>query len=273
MNDRNPQAHQMGDVSMFENLALQALAIWPQERTLFERYGLSGPIRVLDVGCGTGEITRRLAERYPEARVTGIDVLDTSLQIARHGARPLGERVQFEHGDAFALQYPDAAMDLVVCRHVSQSIPDFDAALAEMTRCLKPGGWLHLLSEDYTMLKFPRRAGDPDPDRVWLDTAVTYLESTRCDGRIGRHSWGLMRALGYEELQVDYAIVDTVRASRPIFAGILRAWRDGYSEVLSQASGKPIEWVRENFDRFARQIEDPAEYAVWHVPIVSGRKP
>ena len=263
----------MGDVSMFENLALQALAIWPQEQALFERYGLSGAIRILDVGCGTGEITRRLAERYPEARVTGVDVLDTSLQIARHGAKALGERIVFEHGDAFQLAYPDASMDLVVCRHVSQSIPDFEVALAEMTRCLKPGGWLHLLSEDYTMLKFPRRAGDPDPDRVWLDTAVTYLESTRCDGRIGRHSYRLMRAQGYEDLAVDYAIVDTVRVSRPIFAGILRAWRDGYSEVLSQASGRPLDEIRANFDRFARQIEDPAEYAVWHVPVTSGRKP
>ena len=81
-----------------------------------------------------------------------------------------------------------------------------------------------------------------------------------------------MRAQGFEDLAVDYVIVDTLRAPRPIFAGILRAWRDGYAEALSQVSGKPIEDVRASFDRFARQIEDPAEYAVWHLPIVSGRK-
>ena len=45
MSDRNPQISQMSDVSMVENLALQALAIWPQERPLLGRYGLSGAIR------------------------------------------------------------------------------------------------------------------------------------------------------------------------------------------------------------------------------------
>src|SRR5690606_29965171 len=70
---RNPQAQQMGDESMARNLAHQAQAIWPQEQRLFDRYGLEGPVRILDLGCGTGEITRRLADRYPQATLLGID--------------------------------------------------------------------------------------------------------------------------------------------------------------------------------------------------------
>src|SRR5690606_23451822 len=67
--EHNPQAEQMGDESMARNLAFQAEAIWPQERALFARYGLSGALRVLDLGCGTGEITRRLAALYPQAQL------------------------------------------------------------------------------------------------------------------------------------------------------------------------------------------------------------
>jgi ubiquinone/menaquinone biosynthesis C-methylase UbiE len=52
----------MGDESMARNLAWQAQAIWPQEQALFARYGLSGALRILDLGCGTGEITRRRAD-------------------------------------------------------------------------------------------------------------------------------------------------------------------------------------------------------------------
>jgi trans-aconitate methyltransferase len=74
--DHNPQAVQMGDESMARNLAFQAQAIWPQEQALFDRYALSGSLRILDLGCGTGEITRRLAQRYPEANVVGVDILD-----------------------------------------------------------------------------------------------------------------------------------------------------------------------------------------------------
>ena len=67
--DRNPQAEQMGDESMVRNLAYQADAIWPQEQRLLDRYQLAGAIEILDVGCGTGEITRRLAENYAQSGV------------------------------------------------------------------------------------------------------------------------------------------------------------------------------------------------------------
>src|SRR5450755_2812754 len=81
--DRNPQARQMGDESMARNLAFQAQAIWPQEHPLFDRYGLGGDIRILDLGCGTGEITRRLAQHFPQARIVGIDILEGNLTTAQ----------------------------------------------------------------------------------------------------------------------------------------------------------------------------------------------
>ena len=83
--DHNPQARQMGDESMARNLAFQAQAIWPQEQVLFARYGLHGALRILDVGCGTGEITRRLAERYAQAQIVGVDILEGNLAIASRG--------------------------------------------------------------------------------------------------------------------------------------------------------------------------------------------
>ena len=116
--DHNPQAEQMGDESMERNLAFQAQAIWPQEQALFDRYGLSGRFEILDLGCGTGEITRRLATRYPDARITGIDILEGNLAIARRASTAFGERIRYASGDAFALALADTAFDLVVCRHM-----------------------------------------------------------------------------------------------------------------------------------------------------------
>jgi len=108
--NRNPQAEQMGDESMARNLRHQAEAIWPQEQRLFDRYGLSGPLRILDLGCGTGEITRRLGERYPQATLLGIDILEGNLAIARRDNAGSGERIRYEHGDAFALADADASV-------------------------------------------------------------------------------------------------------------------------------------------------------------------
>src|SRR5688500_17566900 len=235
--DRNPQAEQMGDVSMARNLAHQAEAIWPQEQRLFDRYGGSGVLRILDLGCGTGEITRRLAERYPQATLLGIDILEGNLAIARRDNAGPGDRIRYEQGDAFALAQADASFDLVVCRHMSQAVPNFPLVLAEITRVLGPGGWLHLLSEDYGMLHMP--AYDVSvQDRSWNAIAVACRRGIDCGGRVGRHSPALLAAAGYYDIAMDFLTVDTLRVPRATFAGILKAWRDGYSEVLAGASAR-----------------------------------
>jgi ubiquinone/menaquinone biosynthesis C-methylase UbiE len=267
--DRNPQAEQMGDESMARNLAHQAEAIWPQERPLFARYKLAGPVEILDLGCGTGEITRRLAELYPQARVTGVDILEGNLALARAASGSFGDRIRYQVADAFALPFAPASFDLVVCRHVSQAVPDFHLVVKQIVHCLKPGGWLHLLSEDYGMLRMPQ----PDADRLWIDVALRYLDSIGCDGRIGRHSWRLLKQAGFADIAVDYVVVDTVRVPRATFAGIMRAWRDGYTPVLAKSTGLPEAQIHEHFTRFISAIEDPEQYTVWHLPIISGRKP
>lgn len=273
--NRNPQAEQMGDESMARNLAHQAEAIWPQEQTLFDRYSLSGPLRILDLGCGTGEITRRLAARYPQATLLGVDILESNLMLARRDSASLGERIEYAQGDAFALEVADASIDLVVCRHMSQAVPDFPLVLAEITRVLKPGGWLHLLSEDYGMLHFPasHAADGFDPDRFWNANAIPFLRSIGCDGRIGRHSPALLQAAGYADVAMDYVVVDTLRVPRATFAGIIHAWRDGYAQSLSIASGRAEAAVAADFDRMIAAIETPPQYVAWQVPVASGRKP
>lgn len=268
--DLNPQAEQMGDESMARTLDFQAQAIWPQEAPLFARYGLGGAIRILDLGCGTGEITRRLAAMYPQARIDGIDILEGNLAVARARDRALASRVHYAQGDAFALQFPDATFDLVVCRHLSQCVPQFERVLAEITRVLKPRGWLHLLSEDYGMLHMPRR--ERLPEKLWIDTALPYLSSLGCDGAIGRHSTALLHETGYGDITLDYVVVDTLRVPRPVFAGIMTAWRDGYVAPLAAASGRDPAEVRADFDAVIHAIQTPPHYAVWQVPIVAGRR-
>lgn len=286
--DRNPQAEQMGDESMARNLAHQAQAIWPQEQALFERYGLKGEVAILDVGCGTGEITRRLAARYPQARLLGLDILEGNLMLARRDSAALGERVRYETGDAFALTQADASVDLLVCRHMSQAVPEFPRVLAEFRRVLRPGGWLHLLSEDYGMLHMAvlghpgsrgggtsgrARVAPRDPDRFWNQVVVPFLDGLGCDGRIGRHSPTLLAQAAFVDIAMDYLTIDTLRVPRATFAGILEAWRDGYSPALAESSARSLDDIHAEFDAILDSIRLPPNYAVWHVPVVSGRRP
>jgi tRNA G46 methylase TrmB len=83
----NPQGEQMADESMIRTLAAQIEAIWPQEKTLLDRYGLPRNARVLDVGAGTGEFSSRVAASFPEAQVLGVELLPTSVEHARDATR------------------------------------------------------------------------------------------------------------------------------------------------------------------------------------------
>src|SRR5215467_10855632 len=96
-NELNPQAKEMADESMVRNLAAQADAIWPQEQLLFDRYQLAPNAKLLDAGCGTGEISRRLAEFYAGAEVLGVDIIDEHLDLARRRCASFGARVRFGH--------------------------------------------------------------------------------------------------------------------------------------------------------------------------------
>jgi hypothetical protein len=82
-----------------------------------------------------------------------------------------------------------------------------------------------------------------------------------------------MRAIGLEDISVDYAIVDTLRVPRETFAAILEAWRDGYVDALPRFTSFTAERGRALFDAAIASVRDPAQYAVWMVPIVAARVP
>jgi SAM-dependent methyltransferase len=271
MTDLNPQAREMADESMVRNLAAQARAIWPQEMELFQRYALSGPIRILDAGCGTGEITSRLADLYLEARVLGVDIVDAHLELARKRHARLGERVQFDHQTVFGLDAPDGTFDLTVCRHLVHAVPYADRVFGELARVTRRGGRLHLLPEDYGMLHFQR--GPLDPTRFWYEASTAFGQKTHTDLYVGRDSFEILTRLGLTDIAVDYVVVDTIRVPRETFATIIEAWRDGYANSIAEHSHFSPEEAVAHFDQMISDIRNPQRYAAWMVPIVSARVP
>jgi ubiquinone/menaquinone biosynthesis C-methylase UbiE len=267
--DLNPQAREMADESMVRNLAAQAEAIWPQEQPLFERYQMLANADILDAGCGTGEITQRLARMYPHARVHGVDVIDAHLATARASCAEFGSRVRFDNRSIFDLGLADGQFDLTVCRHVLQAIPRADRAIAELARVTRRGGWLHLIAEDYLMIDFePRRL---DPDDFWLEAPRQFGSATGTNMRIGRSTYGILRRLGLSSISVDYIVVDPIRVPRETFAAIWKAWRDGYADTVSTHTSMSRETFLAHFEDMIATIEDPNSYAVWHVPVIAGQ--
>jgi SAM-dependent methyltransferase len=269
--DLNPQVREMADESMVRTLAAQADCIWPQEVALFDRYDLSGPVRILDAGCGTGEIASRLAVRYPESSVLGVDVLEHHLELARRRYAAIAPRLAFENRSIFELALPEASFDLVVCRHVLQSIPQTERALSELVRVTKRGGRLHVIAEDYGMIHFAPRTLDSDD--LWNVGPREYGTATGVDLRIGRRAYTILRRLGLLDVTVDYVVVDPLRAPRDRFAAIWTAWRDGFAQPIGEHTRLTEDEARAHFDDQIATILDPDGYGVWFVPVLSARVP
>jgi demethylmenaquinone methyltransferase/2-methoxy-6-polyprenyl-1,4-benzoquinol methylase len=155
--------------------------------------------RVLDVGCGTGDLA--LACRAAGARaVLGVDFAAPMLTLARAKARrraALG--VDFAAADATALPLPDASVDVWCAAFVVRNIPDLDAALAEAARVLRPGGRLGIL-------EIPRLER-----RWWRPFARLYFQ--RAVPLLGRAVSGHASAYRYLPVSVDHFLtVDELSA-------------------------------------------------------------
>ncbi|MFW6126631.1 MAG: class I SAM-dependent methyltransferase [Thermodesulfobacteriota bacterium] len=96
--------------------------------------------RVLEVGCGTGNISLALAGRG--ARLVGLDVSGPMLAAAHHKARRQGLTIPWLRGRAAFLPFPDAVFDGVISILSLDFIDDREAAVGEMIRVLRPGGFL-----------------------------------------------------------------------------------------------------------------------------------
>jgi trans-aconitate 2-methyltransferase len=104
---------------------------------LVARIGDDGPGRVVDLGCGPGNLTRVLADRWPNADVVGMDSSPAMIERARHEA---GSRVRFLVGDLRGWR-PDPPVDVLVSNATLQWVPEHRRLLPRLVESVQPGGW------------------------------------------------------------------------------------------------------------------------------------
>ena len=165
-------------------------------------FGLSrGPVRVLDVGAGTGALCLDLAWMCgPEARITAVDNDAHGLSLLRDLATTLHLAVDARPGDAYALPVDSASQDLTLSRFLFQHLERPEAALAEMVRVTAPGGRVAVMEvDDGAWFSYP----DEPPPLERLNGAVRQLQASVGAGRqVGRRLYRMFRAAGLADLQV-----------------------------------------------------------------------
>lgn len=175
---------------------LELRAADPQQRRMREAYlseiALPPNARVLDVGCGTGAVTRVLAEWPNVGQVVGIDPSPSFLQKARELAAG-STHLAFEQADGRELPFEACSFDLTVFHTTLCHVPGPEQALAEAFRVLRPGGWLAVFDGDYATTTVA--IGDHDPLQACVDA---WVGSSVHDRWLLRRLPALARSQGFE---------------------------------------------------------------------------
>ncbi len=139
------------------------------------------PVRVLDVGAGTGILTEKMLARYPDAQVVAVDLSEAMLRRARGKlvdqaswwARLRGRcPADLVVADAYQLPFADGSFDLIVSNLMLQWCDDLDAVLAELRRLLRPEGLLLFTSFGPDTLRELRAAWAQVDDRPHVNTFI-----------------------------------------------------------------------------------------------------
>lgn len=121
------------------------------------------PADVLDVGTGTGQVALRLAELGH--RVTGIDLAEGMLHLARAKGAGTANPPTLLLGDAVTPPFPPASFDVVTNRYLLWTLREPRRALANWRRLLRPGGRLAAVDSTWYPGGIPRDGGEDVPDR------------------------------------------------------------------------------------------------------------
>jgi trans-aconitate 2-methyltransferase len=184
-------------------------------RDLLAQVPLTNPKRVIDLGCGPGNSTELLIERFPKAEVIGVDSSPDMLRQARERL----PRCTFVEGD-LATWVSSEPTDLLFGNAVFQWVPDHPAVLARLLQSLPPGGVLAVqmpdnMREPALMLMEKVAASGP-----WAG-ALAHVDATRKD---------LLRPEGYYDLL------------RPLCSH-LDIWHTHYQHIMDNQAGV-VEWFK-----------------------------
>jgi len=186
---------------------------------LVGRVPLAEPERIYDLGCGSGNVTRLLAERWPGAAVTGVDNSPQMLQRAR--ATP--SRVRWKHGDLVDWR-PDAVPALLYLNAVIQWLPDHGALIPRLWSLLPSGGCLAVQAP-----------------QSWDLPSHHLIRETLAAGGTGGAPFGspeLRQAVGRRWLHEPACYYDLLAAE----SAHLEVWTSEYQQALSGAD-PVLEWV------------------------------
>jgi ubiquinone/menaquinone biosynthesis C-methylase UbiE len=224
---------------------------------------LSSGQSVLDIGCGPASDTLALADLVgPTGRVVGIDRDAGMIAAANDRAASAGAtNVEHLHVNAVVLPFQDNSFGSCRSERVFQHLPDPSRVLAEVTRVLKPGGYLVLADPDFASMS----TATTDQELLWgmKEAMSNFLPN----GYAACSNYGLMKRAAFDDVTVE--VVPIAFYNYEAFGVLLRARID---DIL-KAVGFPSRRFNE-FETDVRRVSDKGQFfGCINMILTSGRKP
>ncbi len=168
-----------------------------EEALVLELMGDVAGLDVLDAACGTGRYAIPFAQAG--ARVTGVDLCEEMLDLARRKAAGGGLSLDLRVADVRALPFADDSFDLAVCALALCHLPDLNLAAQELARVLRPGGRVVISDfHPFCQLIGWRTAFDRPEARYWIENHLNLTEQYV----------GALLASGFELTDLRESVVD-----------------------------------------------------------------
>jgi SAM-dependent methyltransferase len=198
---------------------------------LLDAAGVGPRSRVLDVGCGTGSLTRAAARRAANGTALGVDLSTAMIAVAQDRAARAGlPNAAFARADAQVHPFPTAGIDIVLSRTGASFFGDAPAAFANLARATVPGGRLALLTwqaaarnEWFTEIA-GTLAGRALTPPAGVPGPFALADPERMDGLLRGAGWTDVEIVGVHE---PVLFGPDPLAARDVLAGLLSWLLDG----------------------------------------------
>lgn len=268
----------------FERLYRQASTILDTERRFWPSAGIVTGQKVLDLGCGSGVVTRELAKQVYPTQVVGVDIsnnlIDKGIQAYSIKHKSKKERVQnnvsFQQGSVYDLPFPDASFDVVYARLLFQHLSEPLQALSNVIRVLKPGGLICVVDVDKDWSSaYP----EPQNSTELVQAMVQKQLSQGGDPWVGRKLSHYLKSAGLIQVQTTVKLVDSDQLGLARFFGTLafggkpqteQSERTGQNEQSEQSEFATLQSrVRPSIQAL---LDNPYAWAGFGLFVATGRK-
>jgi SAM-dependent methyltransferase len=209
-----------GSVPAFYDRYLVPVLFEPYAADLVARIVPRDKLRVLELACGTGVVTRRLRAALPDAAIVATDLSPAMLAVAERSLISSG--ISWQPADALALPFDDGSFDVVVCQLGVMFLPDKVLGFREARRVLAPGGqllvnvWDSVAANPYAaaMARSMERLFPSDPPQ-FVAMVHGYCDTAQITADL--------RAAGWNEITLErVAIRGRSRSAREFATGFAR---------------------------------------------------